>query len=234
MIYLHTDHLGTVRYASDSNASLPADKRRIWSWESDAFGTTAPIQDPDNDSIATVINLRFPGQYYDAESGLHYNWNRYYDPKMGRYISSDPIRLAGGLNTYGYVGQNPLNFTDPKGLFWESLAPDTYHEVGQSTDWAWNHAFGCTGVSNLARRPDFVNFQLDLYVLSVWGTFSRDGHSFVGFGGNKAMPNSVAIGTTVTGVGLISQVLLGEIRIILLQVMQGAVMLLMVYLVVEL
>ncbi|MEN9434006.1 MAG: hypothetical protein RLZZ422_1595 [Pseudomonadota bacterium] len=88
----------------------------VWRWESDAFGTAIPMQDPDGDGKATIINLRFPGQYYDAESKLHYNWNRYYDPVLGRYISSDPIGLEGGLNTFGYVDQNPINFIDRYGL----------------------------------------------------------------------------------------------------------------------
>lgn len=102
--------MGTPRAATD------AAKRVVWRWESDAFGSSAPQQDPDGDGIATLINLRFPGQYYDAESGLHQNWNRTYDPVLGRYISSDPIGLAGVLNTYGYVGQSPLNQVDVNGL----------------------------------------------------------------------------------------------------------------------
>lgn len=65
-----------------------------------------------NDELAS-------GAYYDAETGLHYNWHRYYDPKTGRYVTSDPIGLAGGLNTYSYVGSNPLVRADFTGLdYW--------------------------------------------------------------------------------------------------------------------
>ena len=60
------------------------------------------------------MNLRFPGQYYDAESGLHYNWNRYYSPAIGRYISSDPIGVDGGLNTYNYADASPVMYADPE------------------------------------------------------------------------------------------------------------------------
>ena len=103
--YLHTDHLATPRSATDETGAV------VWSWNSDAFGSTAATG-------SVTVNLRFPGQYYDSETQLHYNWNRYYDPRVGRYITSDPIGLRGGLNTYGYVGGNPVYWIDPTGLDW--------------------------------------------------------------------------------------------------------------------
>jgi RHS repeat-associated protein len=108
--YLHNDPLGAPRRATDKNGVV------MWAWQGDAFGNTLPDEDPDNDGVATEINLRFPGQYYDEETGLHQNWHRYYDPSTGRYITSDPIGLDGGLNSYTYVGGNPLRWADPFGL----------------------------------------------------------------------------------------------------------------------
>ena len=110
-LYLHSDHLGTPRLATNATGAV------VWRWDGTAFGGTSPNQDADGDGVNTTINLRFPGQYYDAESSLHYNHFRYYDPKTGRYLTSDPIGLLGGLNTYLYVGGNPLNFFDSLGLF---------------------------------------------------------------------------------------------------------------------
>ena len=96
----------------------PSDNRVVWSWESEAFGNSLPDQNPSG--LGTfVFNLRFPGQYYDAETGLYYNMARYYNAQIGRYDQSDRIGLRGGINTYTYVGNNPLRWTDPLGLdYW--------------------------------------------------------------------------------------------------------------------
>jgi len=111
VVHLHTDQLVTPRLATGETGAV------VWRWASDAYGNTPPDEDPDGDGIDTVVNLRFPGQYYDAESGLFYNWHRYYDPQTGRYISSDPIGLDGGIETYVYGNPNPITFFDSQGFF---------------------------------------------------------------------------------------------------------------------
>ncbi|QGM47659.1 RHS repeat-associated core domain-containing protein [Methylocystis heyeri] len=79
---------------------------------SDAFGNGTPR----NPTGAVGFNLRFPGQFADGETGLNYNYFRDYDPTTGGHIESDPISLAGGINTYAYVGGNPVSAIDPFGL----------------------------------------------------------------------------------------------------------------------
>lgn len=103
--YFQNDHLGTSQKLITQNGNV------VWSAKSEAFGIT--LVDP---ASTITNNLRFAGQYYDSETGLHYNWMRYYDPKLGRYLSSDPIMLADGFNTYAYVASNPLSLIDPWGL----------------------------------------------------------------------------------------------------------------------
>jgi RHS repeat-associated protein len=93
----------------------------VWRWDSDAFGVGAANLDPDADTNEVNVRLRFPGQYLDEETGLHYNYFRDYDPSTGRYVESDPIGLRAGANTYLYGGANPLSAFDPYGLWtWPS------------------------------------------------------------------------------------------------------------------
>ena len=104
LYYYINDHLGTPQRLVGEN------HQTVWEAEYSAFGQA-------NISVELVKqNHRFPGQYFDQESELHYNWHRYYDPELGRYITSDPIGLQGGMNTFGYAYQNPLMYSDPLGL----------------------------------------------------------------------------------------------------------------------
>ncbi|HET9644259.1 MAG TPA: RHS repeat-associated core domain-containing protein, partial [Burkholderiaceae bacterium] len=110
VFYIWADHLGTPRLITDA-----ANNSR-WEWpNNDPFGNNAPNENPGGLGVF-AYNLRFPGQYYDVESGLSYNYNRDYDSKLGRYIQSDPIGLRGGVSTYGYVAQDPLALIDETGL----------------------------------------------------------------------------------------------------------------------
>lgn len=131
VFYIHTDHLN-----APAKITRPSDNAIIWRWDHDPYGNGTPNQDPDGNGLQLVFNLRFPGQYYDAEMGLYYNWNRYYDQSTGKYISSDPIGLAGGqASTYAYVNGNPISLVDQLGLTWKSNNEffwDWWNETGAS------------------------------------------------------------------------------------------------------
>ena len=119
--YFHNDHLGTPQVVTDSTQAV------VWQGDYDPFGKAT-------ETVAKVEqNLRFPGQYLDRESGLHYNYFRTYDPSIGRYTQSDPIGLEGGVSTYGYAYQNSLRYTDPDGL----------NPVAGCLAGAWAGPFGC-------------------------------------------------------------------------------------------
>ncbi len=102
--YFINDHLGTPQQLIDGSGTI------VWKAAYLPFGEAQVVTE------SVVNNLRFPGQYFDAETGLHYNWHRFYDPTTGRYITADPIGLAGGMNLYAYVGGNPVNAIDITGL----------------------------------------------------------------------------------------------------------------------
>lgn len=111
--YLQPDHLGSPRVVIEAARNVP-----VWTWDlkGEAFGSTAPQQDPDGDGIPFVLDMRFPGQRYDVASNLYYNYFRDYEPGSGRYIQSDSIGLSGGISTFAYTGRSPLLFVDPQGL----------------------------------------------------------------------------------------------------------------------
>ena len=107
--YIHADQVNTARVITNAAGT------KVWEADADPFGANLPNENPAGHGTF-VYNPRFPGQYYDRETGLHYNYHRDYDPQTGRYIQSDPIGLAGGINTYAYVEGDPLSFSDPYGL----------------------------------------------------------------------------------------------------------------------
>jgi RHS repeat-associated protein len=113
--YFNNNYLGTPIIITDSGNAA------VWRADYEPYGkaTVHPSSTVEN-------HFRFPGQYYDAETGLHYNWHRYYDPKTGRYLTPDPIGLEGGINPYVYVQNDPVNRVDPDGL----IPLDTIWDIG--------------------------------------------------------------------------------------------------------
>jgi RHS repeat-associated protein len=110
------DHLGApYKIVNSANA-------QVWLWDHDPFGNGAPTA-----AAGFSHSLRFPGQVHDVESGLHSNGRRDYDPRLGRYVESDPVGLEGGINTYAYANNNPVNSVDPTGTV---VTPETLWDLG--------------------------------------------------------------------------------------------------------
>ena len=118
--YIHTDQLGTPQKVTDAKANV------VWDGVFDPFGNAVASTGANwgtglwggftwEPQTPATMPLRFPGQYADAETALNQNWHRDYDPTIGRYIESDPIGLAGGVNTYAYVLDMPLHSADNDG-----------------------------------------------------------------------------------------------------------------------
>jgi RHS repeat-associated protein len=120
--FYQNDHLGTPQKLTAVNGAI------IWSAKYSSFGETEV-----DTSSSITNNLRFPGQYYDQETGLHYNYLRYYDPIIGRYIRNDPIGFIGGVNMFVYVQNSPVKFIDPLGLK-EICIP----AVSNKTEWEFH------------------------------------------------------------------------------------------------
>jgi len=129
LYYVHADHLGTPRTVTRSS-----DNAIVWRWDSDPFGVLPPNQNPGGLGVFT-LNLRYPGQYFDGETGLSYNYFRDYDPQVGRYVESDPLLQSTGrfvsfkikspriltrvpqlFASYGYAFESPALTSDRFGL----------------------------------------------------------------------------------------------------------------------
>lgn len=102
--FVHTDHIGRPVFATDGSGA------KVWTMAYSPFGGITT-------STGVPANMRFPGQWYQAESGLYQNWMRDYDPTTGRYLQADPLGLVDGASVYGYARQNPTRHTDPTGKF---------------------------------------------------------------------------------------------------------------------
>ena len=107
LVYYQLDHLGTPIAAHNAKGEA------VWTAEYEAWGRIR--KETVSDGLKVNVPFRFQGQYYDEESGLHYNRFRYYDPEIGRFVSQDPIGFAGSDNFYEYA-PNPIRWIDPYGL----------------------------------------------------------------------------------------------------------------------
>jgi RHS repeat-associated protein len=165
----------------------------VWRWDTaEAFGGTLPDQDPS--SLGTfVYNQRFPGQVFDQETGLFQNWNREYNARQGRYIQSDPIGLAGGINTFAYVEGNPLDNFDPMGLW--SVSFDFFSEYGWGITLGYDTKTCQPFVSVRAGRGD--NF-----AMSIDPNGSRLGDpTYRGAGSTFGVFAQAGVGASVAGLG---------------------------------
>lgn len=117
------DHLGTPQEITSWEGKV------VWSGKYQAYGNLAlkQVEEVEN-------NIRFQGQYYDQETGLHYNRHRYYDPSVGQFISQDPIGLLGGENNYQYA-PNPIKWIDPLGLSSKESYGDSYESIPIKPDY---------------------------------------------------------------------------------------------------
>jgi RHS repeat-associated protein len=181
LAFVTADALGSPRAVTSVSGAV------VWNlpYAQNPFGETQPIS-----SAGFVLNVRFPGQYYDAESGTTQNVYRQYDASTGRYLTSDTLGLEAGVSTYGYVASRPLTDTDTLGREdWSS----TYNPPPQI----------------YVPKTDYYHVNLTYLIGSFSVVYTRNGTLFIGGGVQHGAPKSVtdvrlkAIGASFTGGNLI-------------------------------
>jgi RHS repeat-associated protein len=208
--YIHADQLGTPRAVSEPGGDV------VWRWQSSPFGEGEPDENPGGKGRAFELRLRLPGQYFDPETGRHYNYFRTYDAAIGRYVKPDPIGLASAsTNLYGYVGSDPVNSLDPQGLATYSLGVggsfqqtaaggSTSASIGVDTDWQV-----CVQFTTCGRIGPGQSAGITASASAGNGTFcegnSVSGGAFVEGGSGVFGGGSVDVGTGgVSGTGAIN------------------------------
>jgi RHS repeat-associated protein len=129
----HNDRLGTPELLT---TKIGNDETVVWEAWYEPFGEAHV-----HPSSSVVNNIRLPGQYYDAETGNHYNGARYYDPRTGRYLTPDPIGLDGGINLFSYVENNPIGEIDTEGLRQDWYGPSQWGPL-------YHPGFGGAGIGS--------------------------------------------------------------------------------------
>jgi len=161
--YFHNDHLGTPQVVTGENQAV------VWKGEYDPFGRVT-------ETVSAVEqNLRFPGQYFDGETGLHYNYFRIYDPNIGRYVESDPIGLHGGLSTYAYSLVNPIKYFDSTGLSWECRCTQSGKSGGDNVPGGKRCQYSCKcSCSNSIIHNLFPFIKDEVTVVTVTTRYSKE------------------------------------------------------------
>jgi len=193
--FIHGDHLGTPRLVTDESG------RVVWTASHLPFGEASIDEDPDADGEKYTLDLRFSGQVYDQESGLHYNHFRTYDPALGRYLSTDPIGLAGGNNPFLYAKGNPVRFVDPLGLLvrgeWIESPRFNLQEAGVD-DWEFvSPSFSSWGYLRFIRVHGHASGYINIDVRCTENCDSWEIHDRV----SLAAQGSFEIGPNLYGLG---------------------------------
>ncbi|WNJ95105.1 RHS repeat-associated core domain-containing protein [Vibrio ruber] len=191
--FYHLDQIGTPLEITDATGAV------AWSVDYHSYGNVAYQR-----KAEIVSPLRFQGQYYDAETGLHYNRHRYYSPSTGRFITPDPIGLAGGLNNYQYV-KNPTGWIDPLGLSQckgecpgsknsgNSSSPEPEMPQVQKDSLDWDSVVPTKGKYKGQSRPDHVRLHnIDNPNKPSHGVFYGDGVDITNQAWSKALQEGLS------------------------------------------